>query len=670
MQTIGDVHRQFHQEARAEKSWRSAYKIYAQSKAMRRKVQFRTRAALVRRLRQARRIRQLRTLEQGLQEAIEQLGDELSRPTAATATAATSSDHSSSASQQTSSRQQVLLRLAKAEEYMADVLMDLKEPATAAQHYGASCSLVRQHQLPLPLITLTSAQAYALLCAKHYADSIEAYSAELNLRGAERFLAEDSASWPVLRLKQMRELTDAWLGRSEARLALGLAREAEQDAAAAAKVLQAFLLQGEESEGQRPIKRCHRARFSECLDKHRRATSLLRSAHTNAAVPIQNADDERFWQLIRLLSRRRPKAGGGTSSSPTLGEKMADVDVANDFNLNAKAQDRGMEQEEASDDNDDQEEDEEEEEEGEGEEEEEEEEEREDHVPGTESASIALASLLPSSCAVREWPEAGESGGIAADSAEQSDATSIDLTDSDPEREAREALRREQRERAKLIKRNELGETPLQQAARKGQTALVQQLLQKGAPVNSHDHAGWTPLHDAVRMEHFDIVELLLACPDIAVNSRSNQEQHSLTPLHDAAEQGNVAIVAALLAAGADTTLEDARGHTPLDLAAAAGHQPVLDCFRSHLQKARQTVPWASLAEYVSLRAAEKERAKEERQREQQAAQPGNLSMDTNAMLLSSAGEYACVVRKSCGSCGSCRHHSDQPLSFAQPSFL
>jgi ankyrin repeat protein len=48
-------------------------------------------------------------------------------------------------------------------------------------------------------------------------------------------------------------------------------------------------------------------------------------------------------------------------------------------------------------------------------------------------------------------------------------------------------------------------------------------------------------------------------------------------PLHEAARLGHVQIVEMLLEAGADPRRVDAEGRTPLDLAAAKGHTAIVE---------------------------------------------------------------------------------------------
>jgi ankyrin repeat protein len=53
------------------------------------------------------------------------------------------------------------------------------------------------------------------------------------------------------------------------------------------------------------------------------------------------------------------------------------------------------------------------------------------------------------------------------------------------------------------------GDTPLHDAARRGQKDIVELLLAKGADTNARDNSGRTPADEAVRRGHEEIVKLL-----------------------------------------------------------------------------------------------------------------------------------------------------------------
>ena len=120
----------------------------------------------------------------------------------------------------------------------------------------------------------------------------------------------------------------------------------------------------------------------------------------------------------------------------------------------------------------------------------------------------------------------------------------------------------------------------LHKSAVKGETELVEKLLNAGANPNSINSYGYAPLHVAVSAGQTAIVEALLnagADPDV-VPAEASQSEHILkhcagmTPLHFAAHVGQPEIVDALLAAGADANAADATGITPIVWSEKAGH--------------------------------------------------------------------------------------------------
>lgn len=93
--------------------------------------------------------------------------------------------------------------------------------------------------------------------------------------------------------------------------------------------------------------------------------------------------------------------------------------------------------------------------------------------------------------------------------------------------------------------------------------------------LNSYSHDGWTPLHMAVFFGHIDLVRFLLdAGADIDALSKNGQD---LTPLHSALANPHHAKVSLLLIEkGADITLAQSEGYTPLHYAAANGTDDVV----------------------------------------------------------------------------------------------
>jgi len=109
----------------------------------------------------------------------------------------------------------------------------------------------------------------------------------------------------------------------------------------------------------------------------------------------------------------------------------------------------------------------------------------------------------------------------------------------------------------------EVGISPLHQAAFSGLKEKVIVLIKNDTSVNATDKYNWTPLHDAVIQGHSDIVKLLIAA-GANINAQDNEEQY--TPLHEAARMGHHEIKQLLIDAGADTTIKDKYGYTALEI--------------------------------------------------------------------------------------------------------
>lgn len=107
------------------------------------------------------------------------------------------------------------------------------------------------------------------------------------------------------------------------------------------------------------------------------------------------------------------------------------------------------------------------------------------------------------------------------------------------------------------------GMLPIHFAALTGQGSLVQQLLDKGADVNSKGGDGVTPLYLAAKKDCAEAAELLIA-RGAALNATTKT---GYTPLHITASEGNASAAKVLLEHGADAGIKDRSGATPLSWA-------------------------------------------------------------------------------------------------------
>lgn len=124
-------------------------------------------------------------------------------------------------------------------------------------------------------------------------------------------------------------------------------------------------------------------------------------------------------------------------------------------------------------------------------------------------------------------------------------------------------------------------ETPMMYLALLGETKRLQALQQRGGQVN---RLGWTPLHYAASKGHLDTVRYLLTQKAI-VNAPA---PNGTSPLMMAAFSGKRDVVDALLAAGADSRMQNAEHQKASDWARSAGHEQ-LASYLEEVEQGRQT---------------------------------------------------------------------------------
>ena len=112
----------------------------------------------------------------------------------------------------------------------------------------------------------------------------------------------------------------------------------------------------------------------------------------------------------------------------------------------------------------------------------------------------------------------------------------------------------------------------LRSACGEGDLFKVRQLIKEGRNVNTRGEYGTTPLMEAARRGHDQVVEELIR-EGAYVNAKDNYQQ---TALFYASWKGHCSVVKTLCAAGADTNVPDQRGGTPLMGAADWGSDEVV----------------------------------------------------------------------------------------------
>ena len=111
-------------------------------------------------------------------------------------------------------------------------------------------------------------------------------------------------------------------------------------------------------------------------------------------------------------------------------------------------------------------------------------------------------------------------------------------------------------------------DTPVADAAMRGDLEGLRALLKQGADVNAAQGDGMTALHWAAFKDDVEMAEILTyAGANLAAVTRVN----AISPLFLAAQNGSATMVETLLEAGADANAAMGTGTTPLMLTAASG---------------------------------------------------------------------------------------------------
>lgn len=120
--------------------------------------------------------------------------------------------------------------------------------------------------------------------------------------------------------------------------------------------------------------------------------------------------------------------------------------------------------------------------------------------------------------------------------------------------------------------------SPITPPVKNGTYICEYRKLDKSVDINTTDQFGNTPLHDAAYKGQKDVVELLIARGlDINVKNLSGN-----TPLHTAASWNQMAVAELLITKGADINAMDIGGATPLQYAEINNHKDMVELLKKH----------------------------------------------------------------------------------------
>src|SRR5258706_5462538 len=111
-------------------------------------------------------------------------------------------------------------------------------------------------------------------------------------------------------------------------------------------------------------------------------------------------------------------------------------------------------------------------------------------------------------------------------------------------------------------------DTPLADAAQRGDQGAVRSLIQQKSDVNAAQGDGMTALHWAASTRGAQIAQMLV---DAKANLEATTRLGAMTPLYLAAKNGADSAIEILLKAGANPNAASATGTTALMMAAASG---------------------------------------------------------------------------------------------------
>jgi ankyrin repeat protein len=142
-------------------------------------------------------------------------------------------------------------------------------------------------------------------------------------------------------------------------------------------------------------------------------------------------------------------------------------------------------------------------------------------------------------------------------------------------------------------------ESPIADAAARGDREAVKALLKNAADVNAAQGDGMTALHWAAMHGDADLAQMLIVA---GANIKATTRLGTYTPLYLASQQGHGKVIQALITAGADVKAGTPNGTTPLMVAAASGE---VDAVRALIEagadvNAKDGVRWQTPIMYAA----------------------------------------------------------------------
>ncbi|HEU0068047.1 MAG TPA: ankyrin repeat domain-containing protein [Nitrospiraceae bacterium] len=115
-----------------------------------------------------------------------------------------------------------------------------------------------------------------------------------------------------------------------------------------------------------------------------------------------------------------------------------------------------------------------------------------------------------------------------------------------------------------INQQDENGYTALHEAVLHNNISCVEELLRRGASVNTRNMAGYTPLHDAAGEGHWWCVAVLI---EYGADINAITYLEGRTAAHEATRHGYPECLRIIVDNGADLTVEDRNGLTAMDIA-------------------------------------------------------------------------------------------------------